>query len=151
MEAISLARVARALGVHAPHGAEGVLVRGVSCDTRTLRAGDVFFALAGAKHDGSQFVEEAFAKGARAEEAFFWATHGGAELDLLVVRGRQRLGFECKRTDSPRMSQSIRSALADLKLDRVDVVHAGEHTFPLAERVRALALSRLYEDLEPLR
>src|SRR5271170_6819925 len=66
MEAISLARVARALGVHAPQGSESVLVRGVSCDTRTLRAGDVFFALPGAKHDGSAFVEEAFSRGARA-------------------------------------------------------------------------------------
>ncbi|MEZ0229667.1 MAG: UDP-N-acetylmuramoyl-tripeptide--D-alanyl-D-alanine ligase [Planctomycetota bacterium] len=66
MEAISLARVARALGVAAPAGSENVLVRGVSVDTRTLRQGDLFFALAGAKHDGSSFVEEAFAKGARA-------------------------------------------------------------------------------------
>ncbi|HYL04909.1 MAG TPA: ATP-binding protein [Thermoanaerobaculia bacterium] len=105
----------------------------------------------GASWEGFAIGEVLVRLGARAEEAFFWATHGGAELDLLVVRGRQRLGFECKRTDAPRLSQSIRSALADLKLDRVDVVHAGEHTFPLAERVRALALSRLYEDLEPLR
>jgi UDP-N-acetylmuramoyl-tripeptide--D-alanyl-D-alanine ligase len=66
MEAISLARVARALGIHAPVGSEGVVVRGVSVDTRTIRAGDIFFALPGAKHDGSSFVEEAFAKGARA-------------------------------------------------------------------------------------
>jgi hypothetical protein len=49
------------------------------------------------------------------------------------------------------MSPSLRSALTDLNLDRLDVVHAGEHTFPLAEKVRALALSRLYQDLEPLR
>ena len=32
--------------------------------------------------------------GARRGEAHFWATHAGAELDLLVVRGRRRLGFE---------------------------------------------------------
>jgi len=88
--------------------------------------------------------------GARDDESFFWATHGGAELDLLVVRGSRRLGFEFKRTDAPRLSPSIRSALADLQLDRVDIVHAGDHTFPLAERVRALALARIYDDLEPL-
>src|SRR5690242_6143891 len=74
----------------------------------------------------------------------------GAELNLLVVRGGRRLGFELKRTDAPRLTPSIRTALADLKLDRLDVIHAGEHTFPLAERVRAVALGRLYEDLEPL-
>jgi len=105
----------------------------------------------GASWEGFALGEVLVRLGARTEESFFWATHGGAELDLLVVRGGQRLGFECKRTDAPRLSPSIRSALADLKLDRVDVVHAGDHTFPLAERVRALSLSRLYEDLEPLR
>ena len=44
----------------------------------------------------------------------------------------------------------MRSALSDLGLERLDVVHAGEHTYPLAERVRAVALARLDQDLEPL-
>jgi predicted AAA+ superfamily ATPase len=88
--------------------------------------------------------------GARPEECYFWATHAGAELDLLIVRGRHRLGFEVKRTETPRLTASIRTALRDLELDRVDVIHAGEHTFPLAEKVRAVALGRLYEDVLPL-
>lgn len=105
----------------------------------------------GASWEGFALGEILVRLGARPEESFFWATHGGAELDLLVVRGNRRLGFECKRTSAPRLSPSIRSALADLALDRLDVVHAGDHTYPLADRVRALALSRLYDDLEPLR
>jgi hypothetical protein len=68
----------------------------------------------------------------------------------LIIRGRRRLGFEVKRTETPRLTPSIRTALRDLKLDRVDVLHAGEHTFPLAEKVRAVALGRLYEDVQPL-
>ncbi|MBW2109663.1 MAG: ATP-binding protein, partial [Deltaproteobacteria bacterium] len=68
---------------------------------------------------------------ARKDECFFWATHAGAELDLLVVRGRRRLGFEVKRTTSPRITPSMRIALADLKLERLDIVHAGEETFML--------------------
>ncbi|HVT17121.1 MAG TPA: ATP-binding protein [Thermoanaerobaculia bacterium] len=104
----------------------------------------------GASWEGFALGEVTVRLGARDGESFFWATHGGAELDLLVVRGNRRLGFEFKRTDAPRLSPSIRSALADLQLDRVDVVHAGDHSFPLAERVRALALSRIYDDLEPL-
>lgn len=48
------------------------------------------------------------------------------------------------------MRPSVRTALDDLKLDRVDVIYPGEHTFPLAERVRAVALPRIHEDLEPL-
>jgi predicted AAA+ superfamily ATPase len=87
---------------------------------------------------------------ARWDECFFWATHAGAELDLLVVRGRKRLGFEIKRTTAPSMTPSIRSALSDLRLTRLDVVHAGTETFPLARRVRAVAAARLVQDLAPL-
>ncbi len=89
--------------------------------------------------------------GARPEECFFWATYGGAELDLLVVRGSTRLGFEFKRTSAPRATRSMHVALADLKLARLDVVHAGEDTFPLAPGLRAVALRRLLGDITPLR
>jgi len=84
------------------------------------------------------------------QECFFWATHGGAELDLLVVRGRIRLGFEAKRTAAPSVTASMRHALQDLHLDRMDVIHAGDRTFALADRVRAVAACRLLEDLGPL-
>jgi uncharacterized protein len=89
--------------------------------------------------------------GARPEECYFWATHAGSELDLLVVSGGRRLGFEIKRTSSPRMTPSMRNAMKDLKLKSLDVVHSGDKTFPLAKGVRALAISRLLEDLKPMR
>lgn len=89
--------------------------------------------------------------GAYPAECFFWATHSGAELDLLVVRGNRRLGFEAKRTSSPALSRSMRHAMDDLRLDRLDVIHAGDHTFPLADGVRAVAFSRLLKDELPLR
>jgi predicted AAA+ superfamily ATPase len=88
--------------------------------------------------------------GTREDECFFWATHSGAELDLLVIRGRSRRGFEFKRTDSPRITPSMRSAMADLRLNSLDVVHAGDHTFELSKRIRAVALSRAHSDLKPL-
>jgi predicted AAA+ superfamily ATPase len=88
--------------------------------------------------------------GARAEESYFWRTHAGAELDLLIVRGRKRLGFEFKLTDAPAVTPSMRSALLDLRLDRLDVVHAGEETFPLAKTVRAVSLRAMMADLRPL-
>ena len=88
--------------------------------------------------------------GARPEECFFWGTYAGAELDLLVVRGAKRLGFEFKRTVAPRLTGSMRVALSDLKLDRLDVVHAGDSSFSLAPGIRALALPRLLSDLDPL-
>lgn len=87
---------------------------------------------------------------ARSDEIWSWGLHSGASLDLLVVRGRHRLGFEAKLTDAPRVTPSMRSALEALRLDRLDVVHAGSATFALDERIRALSLRRLVEDLEPL-
>jgi hypothetical protein len=88
--------------------------------------------------------------GAEPEECFFWATHAGAELDLVVIRGRNRFGFEVKRTTSPRITPSIRSAISDLKLKQVDIIHAGDETYLLSKAVRAVALSRLRENIAPL-
>ncbi|MCC6930039.1 MAG: ATP-binding protein [Gemmatimonadaceae bacterium] len=86
--------------------------------------------------------------GTRPGEHYFWRTQAGAELDLLVVRGRTRLGFEFKRTSSPALTPSMRTALADLGLRRLYVVHAGNESFPLAERVRAVPLARVGEEVE---
>ena len=77
----------------------------------------------------------------------FWATHAGAELDLFVQQGRRRVGFEFKRTSGPKVTPSMHSALTDLALDELVVVHAGEKTFRLARHVRAVAASRLLSDL----
>lgn len=88
--------------------------------------------------------------GARADQCYFWATHTGAEIDLLVVHGRRRFGFEIKRTTAPHVTPSMRSALDDLRLTRLDVVHAGHESFPLRANVRAVSATRLLEDLRPL-
>ena len=88
--------------------------------------------------------------GVRDEEAFFWATHAGAELDLLVVRGTTRLGFEFKRREAPRLTPSMRHARDDLRLDRLTVIHAGPHDYSLADRVEALGLARAWTKLSSL-
>ncbi len=105
---------------------------------------------AGASWEGFALQVVVERLGARPEERFFWATHAGAELDLVVFRGRVRLGFEIKRTSAPRTTRSMHTALEDLQLDRLDVIHAGDATFPLAERIRAVALARVWRDLDPL-
>lgn len=89
--------------------------------------------------------------GAYPEECFFWRTHSGAELDLLVVRGRLQVGFEIKFTETPAVTPSMRSALEDLDLDRLDVIHAGRETFPLSDRIRAVSMDRVWKDVQPLR
>ena len=79
------------------------------------------------------------------DRAWFWGTHNGAELDLLIDRDGQRLGFEIKRTSSPRTTRSMHHAIADLGLHRLDVVYSGEHVFPLTETIRAVPVQRLLE------
>lgn len=85
--------------------------------------------------------------GVDARECFFWATHGGGEIDLIARAGRGWRGFEVKRTSAPKATRSMHSALAELPLAGVDVIHAGEQTFPLAKRIRAVAAERLLEDI----
>lgn len=104
----------------------------------------------GASWEGFVLRELVRRLGAHPEECFFWGTHAGAELDLLVVRGQRRLGFEIKRTTSPSTTRSMHSALDPLGLERLDVVHAGEHTFAMRDRIRAVAFGRLDQDIEPL-
>jgi predicted AAA+ superfamily ATPase len=79
------------------------------------------------------------------DEAFFWATYQGAEIDLILRRGDALLGVECKRTDTPRLTPSIRNALDDLGLRRVVVLYPGSKRFPIADRVEAVPLRALAE------
>ena len=89
--------------------------------------------------------------GAAAEQCFHWSTHSGAELDLLVLAGNKRYGFEIKRTEAPRLTASMRSAFETLKLDRLEVVHAGDKRFALAKGIGTLPASSLAATLRPLR
>lgn len=89
--------------------------------------------------------------GARDGECHFWATHQGAELDLLVVRGTSRAGFEFKRADAPTMTGSMRIAMADLGLDSLHVIYPGDDVYELGRHARAMGISRIWTDLRPLR
>jgi len=101
----------------------------------------------GASWEGFLLRQVAEYLGATAEECFFWATHSGAELDLLWVRGRRRWGFEFKRTSSPRLTNSLKTAIETLGLQKAFLVHAGDKTFPLHKYVTAVAAARLLDDI----
>jgi predicted AAA+ superfamily ATPase len=88
--------------------------------------------------------------GARADQCYFWGTQQGAELDLLVVAGGRRLGFEFKRSSIPKVTPSMRIALADLRLERLVLVYAGDEVFDIGEGIRAVPCSRLLTELKPL-
>ncbi|MEI8295396.1 MAG: ATP-binding protein [Alphaproteobacteria bacterium] len=63
------------------------------------------------------------------DNAFFWATHSGAELDLLVLHEGKKIGFEVKLNDRPTITKSMRISLEDLQLDHLYIVtpHSGHY------------------------
>ena len=95
----------------------------------------------GASWEG--FVVEQVLRISQPDEAFFWATHNGAELDLLLFKGGRRLGVEIKRVDAPRVTPSMQIALHDLGLDMLYVVYPGERRYKLADRIEVVPLAAL--------
>jgi uncharacterized protein len=79
------------------------------------------------------------------DDTYFWATHQGAELDLLLFKGGRRLGVEVKRMDAPKLTPSMRIALEDLKLEQLMVLYPGPQEYALAERVRVVPLGKVAE------
>ena len=77
------------------------------------------------------------------DEAFFWATHQGAEIDLILRRGDRLFGVECKRADAPRITPSMRIALADLNLERIAVVYPGTRRYSLMQQADVVPLAEL--------
>lgn len=78
-------------------------------------------------------------------DAYFWATHGGAELDLMVLRGGKRYGFEFKYQDAPGPTRSMRTATEDLGLDHAWVVYPGSKSYTLDERLSVVPVGDLME------
>jgi uncharacterized protein len=95
----------------------------------------------GASWEG--YAVEEVLKALQPDEAYFWATHQGAELDLLLFKSGHRIGVECKRMDAPTLTPSMRIALEDLKLDRLLVVYPGVRRYSLGDRVEVIPLLEL--------
>ena len=95
----------------------------------------------GASWEG--YAVEEVLKALQPDEAYFWATHNGAELDLLLFKNGRRIGVECKRADAPTLTPSMRTALTDLKLDELYVVYPGEKRYPLTKQVEVVPLAQL--------
>jgi len=79
------------------------------------------------------------------QQAYFWATHQGAEIDLIFTINQQRHGIECKRADAPKMTPSIRRALEDLQLAKVTIIYPGSKPYRLTESVEVLPLAAAIE------
>ncbi len=97
----------------------------------------------GASWEG--YVVEEVLKALSPDESYFWATHNGAELDLMILKNGQRLGVECKRLDAPRLTPSMRIAMDDLHLEHLVVIYPGDRPYPLADHITAVPLAMLGE------
>jgi predicted AAA+ superfamily ATPase len=94
-------------------------------------------------------VEEAL-RAIEPDEAYFWATHQGAEIDLVLLKHGRMVGVECKRMDAPALTPSMRIALEDLKLERIAVVYPGPRRYALADRVEAVPLAAVLDGMAGL-
>jgi hypothetical protein len=97
----------------------------------------------GASWEG--FALEQVLRLAQPNEAYFWATHQGAELDLLMFKHGKRVGVELKRADAPSLTPSMRIAMSDLKLDALYVVYPGSRRYGLADHIEAVPLNLFVE------
>jgi len=96
----------------------------------------------GASWEG--FALEEVLRAVQPDEAYFWAVHSGAELDLLMVHGGKRTGVEFKREDAPRATRSMHIALNDLALDHLVVVYPGLRDYQIGDRIHAVPLSHIH-------
>ena len=90
----------------------------------------------GASWEG--FVIEEVILSVDPDDIYFWATHNGAEIDMVFTKGGRMYGVECKRADAPAMTPSIRIALEDLKLERITVIYPGEKRYSLHKKVEVV-------------
>lgn len=91
---------------------------------------------------GGYVIEEVL-KIANPDEQYFWRTHNGAEIDLVVVKNGRIFGVECKWIDAPRLIPSMRIAKDDLKLEKIIVVYPGKRRYEIAKNIHAIPLQEI--------
>jgi hypothetical protein len=98
----------------------------------------------GASREG--FAIEETVRALEPDEVFFWATHSGAELDLLLIKDGRRFGVECKRVDAPRLTPSMRAAADTLELSKLLIIYPGSLPYPLDDKTQVIPLASLVEN-----
>jgi predicted AAA+ superfamily ATPase len=93
----------------------------------------------GASWEG--FALEQFLRIHRSDEAYFWSTYSGAELDLLLFAGGKRYGLEFKFNEAPKITKSMHVALHDLDLQHLWVVYPGRESYPVHEKITVQAIT----------
>jgi hypothetical protein len=102
----------------------------------------------GASWEG--YVIEETIKATEPDEVYYWATHSGAEIDLVLIKNGRMLGVECKRMDAPRITPSMRIAREELNLEQIAVVYPGRKRYALGDGVAAVPLNAVAEGMKGL-
>lgn len=106
-------------------------------DSQTLQG----YSRLGASWEG--FAIEQALQFVKPTQAFFWATHTGAEVDLFFISHGRRYGLECKFSETPRITKSMNQALGSLNLAHLWIIYPGEHSYPLSEKISVWPLKDL--------
>lgn len=96
------------------------------------------------------YVIEETIKSVQPDEAYYWATHGGAEIDLVLIKDGRMLGVECKHRDAPQLTPSMRTAFEDLKLEQIAVVYPGTKRYSLGDRIAVVPWEAVAEGMKGL-
>jgi hypothetical protein len=97
----------------------------------------------GASWEG--FIIEQLLYKLKSRDFYYWRTHTGVELDLMVLKGGKKIGFEVKFSDTPKITRSMISALDDLKLDHLFLIYKGQREFSLNEKIKAVPSSKIFD------
>lgn len=95
----------------------------------------------GASWEG--FVIEMILRITRTNEVYFWRTHAGAELDLMIFKKGKRIGFEVKYSDAPQRTRSMLTAIQDLGLQHIYVFYPGNQYYPLDAKITVIGIKQL--------
>lgn len=87
------------------------------------------------------YAMEEVLQAVRPDSAYYWATHNGAEMDLVIFKRGRRYGVEMKFKDAPQITPSMRIALEDLRLEHITVLYPGDQRYNLSKRVTVIPLS----------
>lgn len=94
----------------------------------------------GASWEGFALEEIIRSLNVRSEDCYFWSAQGECEIDLLVFKNNQRLAYEFKYTDQPKITTSITKIIDALKIDKVTIVYPGNKSFTLSDKVDVIGM-----------
>jgi uncharacterized protein len=135
---------------------ENVKKRQVKAPKVYIRDSGILHALLGIEKNGlytniksgaswEGFVIEQLLSKLKSRDFYYWRTHSGTELDLMVIKNGKKLGFEMKFSETPKITRSMLSSADDLKLDKLFLVYKGQRGISLDEKIYALPASKIYE------